>query len=163
MKVEGVSWISPQITPWTLALVARAVDWIFASLLRGSIENAVDLDDVVVEQSAGLEHGARRIGALAPQLGLHLVDQRCHLGEVADIDGEPHAVAERRALRLGDQPDVEEGLADAALGVGHQLVGGGIDALHAGDEDEVAGPGSQVPGTLGLDGAGWVEGAHAVG
>src|SRR5690348_15520827 len=84
-------------------------------LLRRRIEDAVDLDDVAVEQPIGLEHGARRIGRLAPQFGLHLVDQGRDPRQVADIDGKPDTILQGGALRLGDQPDVEERLADARL------------------------------------------------
>ena len=82
--------------------------------------------------------------------------------EVADVDREPHAILQAGALRLGDQPDVEEGLADAGLVALNQLVGRGVDALHAGDEDEVAGPRAEAPGPLRLDGARRIKRAHAI-
>jgi hypothetical protein len=54
-------------------------------------------------------------------------------------------------------------LANAALRVGHQLVGRRIDALHASDENEITRPCSDAPGAFGLDGAGGPERANAIG
>jgi hypothetical protein len=41
--------------------------------------------------------------------------------------------------------------------VGPARVGHGIDALHAGDKDEVASPRAEAPGTFRLDGIGRIE------
>jgi hypothetical protein len=44
-----------------------------ASLLRRGVEDAVDLDDIVVEQALDLDHRARRIWRLAPEFRLRLI------------------------------------------------------------------------------------------
>ena len=107
--------------------------------LHRPIKDAVDLHDIVVERALDLDHGAGRIGRLAPELALRLVDHGRVAVQVADVNRDPHAILQARALRLSDQLEIEEGLKDAGLRVRHQGVGRGIDALHAGDEDEVAG------------------------
>src|SRR5262249_25649877 len=105
---------------------------------------------------------ARWIGRLAPQLRLHLVHHGREAVQVADVDGEPHTILQARALRLRNQPDIEESLANPGVGILHQCVGRRIDALHAGDKDEVTGPGAETPGALRLDSPGRVECFHAV-
>src|SRR5690349_15792009 len=45
------------------------------------VKHAIDFHDIVVEQTLGLEHGPRRIGRLAPQFGLHLVDEGSEPGK----------------------------------------------------------------------------------
>src|SRR4029077_8964432 len=44
-----------------------------ASLLQWGVEDAVDLDDIVVEQALDLDHRARRIWWLAPEFRLRLI------------------------------------------------------------------------------------------
>ena len=82
--------------------------------------------------------------------------------QVADVYGDPHAILQACALRLGNQSDIEECLTNAGLGILYQCVGPRIDALHAGDKDEVAGPDAEAPGALGLDSAGRVECLDAI-
>src|SRR5688572_17908073 len=49
----------------------RRMEWMTPHLfLKRCVEYAVDFHDIVVEQPPGLEHGPRRIGRLAPELGL---------------------------------------------------------------------------------------------
>src|SRR6516165_407931 len=129
---------------------------------RWRIKNAVDLHDVIVEQALDLDHRAGWIWRLAPQLRLRLVHHGREAVQVADVNGEPHTIMQAGALRLRDQPDVEESLANSRVGILHQCVGRRIDPLHAGDKDEVAGPGAETPRTLRLDGAGRVECLDAV-
>ena len=52
---------------------------------------------------------------------------------------------------------------NSGVGILHQCVGRRIDALHAGDKDEVAGPSAETPRTLRLDRTGRVECFDAVG
>src|SRR5262249_32981100 len=117
---------------------------------RRRVKNAVDLHDIVVKQALDLDHRARRIGRLAPQLRLHLVHHGREAVQVADVNSEPHTILQARALRLRNQPDIEESLANSGVGILHQCVGRRIDALHAGDKDEVTGPGAETPGTSAL-------------
>src|SRR5262245_56816833 len=128
---------------------------------RRRVKNAVDLHDIVVKQALDLDHRARWIGRLAPQLRLCLVHHGREAAQVADVDGEPHTILQARALRLRNQPDIEESLANSGVGILHQCVGRRIDPLHAGDKDEVTGPGAETPGTLRLDSPGRVECFHA--
>src|ERR1700704_5134299 len=134
-----------------------------ASLFAWGVEYAVDLHDIVVEQALDLDHRAGWIGRLAPQLGLGFFHHGGEPVQVADVDRESHAILQAGALRLGNQPDVEECLANSSLGVLHQRVGRRIDALHASDEDEVTGPRAEAPGSLRLDGTGRTERFHAIG
>src|SRR5262249_8288050 len=129
---------------------------------RRRVKNAVDLHDIVVKQALDLDHRARRIWRLAPQLRLHPVHHGREASEVADVNSEPHTILQARALRLRNQPDIEESLANAGVGILHQCVGCRIDALHAGDKDEVTGPGAETPGALRLDSPGRVECFDAV-
>src|SRR5689334_14459277 len=118
------------------------------SLFDRRVEDAVDLDDVVVEQPLHLDHRARRIWRLAPEFGLRLIHQGRETVQVADIHREPYAILQAGALRLRDQLEIEEGLTNARLGIFKELVGRGIDALHAGDKDKVAGAHAETPGPL---------------
>src|SRR5262245_4344188 len=129
---------------------------------RRRVKNAVDLHDIVVKQALDLDHRARRIWRLAPQLRLHLVHHGCEAVQVANVNGEPHTILQAGALRLRNQPDIEESLANAGVRIRHEGVGRRIDPLHAGDKDEVAGPGAETPGALRLDSAGRVERFDAV-
>ena len=72
--------------------------------------------------------------------------------KVADIHRHPHAILQACALRLGNQPDIEEGLANAGLRILNQRVGRWSDALHASDKDEVTGSDAETPGALDLAG-----------
>ena len=141
------------------ALIARAASPL---TFRGGVEDAVDLDDVVVEQALDLHHGSRWIRRLAPEFCLRLVDHGGVTMQVADIYCHSHAILQARALRLGNQPDIEEGLANVSLRILDQRIGGRIDALHAGDKDEVARSDAEAPGALRLDGAGRIERPDAV-
>src|SRR5262249_40858045 len=125
------------------------------------VKNAVDLHDIIVKQPLDLDHRARRIGRLAPQLRLHFVHHGREAAQVTDVDGEPHTILQARVLRLRNQPDIEESLANSGVGILPQCVGRRIDALHAGDKDEVTDPGAETPRTLRLDGSGRVEGLDA--
>ena len=69
-------------------------------LLRWRIEDAVDLHDIVVEQTPNLDHRPRRIRRLAPQLCLHLVDHGRKAMQVADVDREPCAILQTGPLRF---------------------------------------------------------------
>lgn len=91
------------------------------------------------------------IWRLAPEFRLRLYDHGCVAVQVTHVNREPHAILKAGALRLGNQFEIEEGPKDAGLRVLHQNVGRRIDALHAGDKDEVPGPGAETPGPLGLD------------
>ena len=82
--------------------------------------------------------------------------------QVTDVNRKPHTILKAGALRLGNQSDVEKGLPDPGAGILHQFVGCGIYALHAGDKDQLTGPGANTPGALGLDSAGRVECFDAV-
>src|SRR6476661_2356141 len=113
--------------------------------LRWGVKHAVDLNEIVVEQPLNLDHGPGWIGRPTPQLGLRLVDHRRVAVEVADIDREPHAIPEARALGLRDQFEIAEGLNNARLRILHQNVGRWIHALHSGDKDEVSGSDAQAP------------------
>jgi hypothetical protein len=126
-------------------------------LLLWGVKDAVDLDDIVVKQALDLDHRSGWIRRLAPQLGLRLVHHGCETVEVTDVNREPYAILQARALRLSNQLDIEEGTKNAGLRVLHQCVGCRIDALHAGDEDEVTGPGAETPGALSLDGTRRIE------
>src|SRR5438105_3886851 len=46
------------------------------SLFHRRVEGAFDLENVVLIEAVDLDDGARRIGAVTPQLLLHLVHQR---------------------------------------------------------------------------------------
>ena len=105
------------------------------------VKNAVDLHDIIVKQALDLDHRAGWIGRLAPELRLHLVHHGREAVQVTDVNGEPHTILQAGALRLRNQPDVEESLTNPGVGILHQSVGRRIDALHAGDKDEVTGPG----------------------
>jgi len=132
-----------------------------SSFHRG-VKNAIDLHDIVVKQALRLDHCARWKWRLAPELRLHLVHHRRETVQVTDVNRKPHTILKAGALRLGNQSDVEKGLADPGAGILHQFVGCGIYALHAGDKDQVAGPGAETPGALDLDSAGGVECFDAV-
>src|SRR5262249_34305901 len=84
---------------------------------RRRVKNAVDLHDIVVKQALDLDHRARRIGRLAPQLRLHLVHHGREAVQVADVNGEPHTILQAGALRLRYQRDIEESLANAGVGI----------------------------------------------
>jgi hypothetical protein len=77
--------------------------------------------------------------------------------QVADINGQPHAILQARPLGLRNQPDVEQCLTNAGLRILHQPVGRRITALHSGYKDEVAGARPQTPGTLCLYRAGRIK------
>jgi hypothetical protein len=126
------------------------------------VKNAVDLHDVIVKQPLDLDHRAGWIWRLAPQLRLRLVHHGREVVQVTDVNREPHTIFKAGALRLRNQPDIEESLANSSVGILHQCVGRRIDALHARDKDEVTGPGAETPGTLRLDSAGRVECFDAV-
>jgi hypothetical protein len=70
--------------------------------------------------------------------------------QVADIDGDAHTILQARALRLRNQLDIEQCLTNARLGIFYQCIGRGIDALHAGDKDEVARSRAETPGPSAL-------------
>src|SRR5262249_31778423 len=127
------------------------------------VEDAVDLHDIVIEQALHLDHGPRRIGWSAPQLGLRPFYHRRKAREVAEIDCEPYAILEARALRFCDCFDVEKGLANSRLGVFHELVGGWIDALHTSNEDKVPCSCAEAPSANRLDCAWRIERPYAVG
>src|SRR6266849_7069728 len=127
------------------------------SFFHWGVKDAVDLHDIVVKQAPDLDHGAGRIWRLAPNLCLRLVHHGCKPVQVTHVDGEPHAILQAGALRSSNQPDIEECLTNAGLGVLHQLVGRRIDALHTGDKDEVTGSSAEAPGTLRPDGPGRIE------
>jgi hypothetical protein len=126
------------------------------------VKNAVDLHDVILNRRWTSNHRAGWIWRLAPELRLHLVHHGREAVQITDVNGEPHTILQAGALRLRNQPDIEESLANSGLGILHQSVGRRIDALHAGDKDEVAGPGAETPGTLRLDSPGRVECFDAV-
>src|SRR5262249_33672902 len=134
----------------------------YASPFHRGVKNAVDLHDIVVKQALDLDHRAGRIWRLAPQLRLHLVHHGREAAQVADVNGEPHTILQGGGLPLRNQPDIEGTLANACRGMPPQGVGRRIDPLHAGDKDEVAGPGAETPGALRLDSAGRVERFDAV-
>src|SRR5262245_37878552 len=122
--------------------------------LHRRVERAFDLDDHVVEQTLHLDQGARRIGRLAPELGPRLVDQRREAVEIADIDHEPHAILQARALGLGDGADVEEGWRICAGGsVTMRLVAGSMPGMPATKTKSPArAPRLQVPSAFMLPG-----------
>src|SRR5207245_6070008 len=132
-----------------------------SSFHRG-VKNAVDLHDIVVKQALRFDHCARWIWRLAPELRLHLVHHGRETVQVTDVNRKPHTILKAGALRWGNQSDVDKGLAHPGAGILHQFVGCGIYALHAGDKDQVAGPGAETPGALDLDSAGGVECFDAV-
>src|SRR5262249_25601389 len=70
--------------------------------------------DIVVKQALGLDHRAGWIWRLAPQLRLHLVHQGREAVQVADVNGEAHTILQARALRLRNQPDIEENPANSS-------------------------------------------------
>src|SRR5262249_23055141 len=127
----------------------------FTSFLHWRIERALDLDDVVLVQAMDLDDGAGRIGALAPKLGLDLIDDRPEAVHVGSIDDKPHGVAKARALGFRNQLHVQQSLADAGFVALYERIGFGVDAAHSSHVDEVAGAGPEVPGSGRLDGAGW--------
>src|SRR5262249_23510820 len=104
-----------------------------------------------------LDYRTRWIWWLAPELRLHLVHHGRETMQVTDVNSEPHAILQAGALRLSNQPDVEESLTNPGAGASHQCIGCRIDALHAGDKDEVTGPSAETPGTLRLDSSGRIE------
>src|SRR5262249_41772493 len=100
------------------------------------------------KQALDLDHRARRIWRLAPQLRLHLVHHGREAVQVADVNGEPHTILQAGALRLRNQRDIEESLANAGGGDLHQFFCCRVHGLHAGDKDEVTGPGAETPSAL---------------
>src|SRR5438105_6847042 len=80
------------------------------SLFHRRVERAFDLENVVLIEAVDLDDGALRIGAVAPQLFLHLVDQRAKPKHVRHIDDDAHAVAQARPLRFGVRAHVEKAL-----------------------------------------------------
>ena len=73
------------------------------SFLYRCVENAVDLDDIVIEQALHLEHGTRRIRRLAPKFCLYLAHERGKAVQVGYVDRDADAILQRRALRLGNE------------------------------------------------------------
>lgn len=124
-------------------------------------ERAFDLDDVVLVEAVHLDDGARRIGAVTPQLGLHPVDDRPEAEHVGDVDDEAHGIFQRRALGLRNRLHVAERLAHARFFASDQCICPGIDAAHAGDVEDIAGAAGEPPGAGRLDGAGRRNGPHA--
>jgi hypothetical protein len=59
---------------------------------------------------------------------LDLVDDRPEAEHARDVDDEADRILQRRALRLGDQLHVEEGLADAGLATDNEIVARWINA-----------------------------------
>ena len=131
-------------------------------LFHRRVEYAVDLDDIIVEQTLDLDHGTWWIWRPAPELCLRLVHHRRKTVQIADVHGEPDAILQARALRLRNQSDVEECLPNSPLCILHQLVCRRIDALHSGDKDEIAGARAETAGPLCLDRAGRLERLDAV-
>ena len=74
-----------------------------ASLVFWSVENTVDLDDIVVEQALNLKHSTRRIWWLAPKFCLYPAHQRRETMQVGYVDRDAHAILQRRTFRLGNQ------------------------------------------------------------
>src|ERR1700722_14102036 len=116
------------------------------SLRCRRVENTVDLDDIVVEQALHLEHGARRIRRLAPEFRLYLAHERREPMQVGYVDREADAIPQCRTLRFGNEFQIQESLTNARLVTFHQFVGGRIDALHAGNKNEVARTRADTPG-----------------
>ena len=116
------------------------------SLLCWRVENAVDLDDVIVEEALDLEHGTRRIRGLAPKLRLYLAHERREPMQVGYVDRQADAIPQRRALRFGNEFQIQESLPNAGLVTFHQFVGRRIGALHAGDKNEVTRTRANTPG-----------------
>src|SRR5438128_10345586 len=120
-----------------------------SSFHRG-VKNAVDLHDIVVKQALRLDHCARWIWRLAPQLRLHLVHHGRETVQVTDVNGEPHTILKAGALRLGNQPDIEESLTDPARGsCTNLLVAGSMPCMPATKiKSPALAPRLQVPSVL---------------
>src|SRR5271169_2631142 len=73
------------------------------SLLCRRVENAVDLDDIVVEEALDLEHGTRRIRGLAPEFRLYLAHERREPMQIGHVDREADAILQCRARRFGNE------------------------------------------------------------
>jgi len=144
-----------------LTKITQLGHWIGSSAYDSSfhwgVKNAVDLHDIIVKQALRLDHRARWIWRLAPELRLHLVHDGRETVQVTDVDSEPHTILKAGALRLSNQPDIDESLTHPGVGILHQSVGCWIDALHASDKNEVTGPSAQTPCTLRLDSTGRLE------
>src|SRR5271166_1995978 len=157
--VRGMSVQRVCASSFVRRLVRPAKDHLLSQ--RG-VEDAIHFHDVIVKQALDFDHRARWIWRFTPEFCLRLVDHGCEPAQVAHVNGYPYAVLQARTLGLSNQPDVEQGLTNAGLGLLHQSVSRRIDALHAGDKDEIAGSGAKAPGTLRFYGAGWIEGFNTV-
>src|SRR6516225_8135031 len=107
-------------------------------LLCGRIERPLDFENVVLVEPMHLHDRARRIRPLAPQFFLDLVGKGPESKHVGDVYDDAHAIAQRRALRFGDQLHVEKGLANPGFVALDERIGHRVDSPHAGDVDEIA-------------------------
>src|SRR5260370_1144749 len=114
-------------------------------------ESALNFDDVVLIETVHFDDGARRIGPLAPQLGLNFIHERAEAEHVGDVHHKPRSITQCRAFRLGDQLHVQERLPDPRFLALDQCICLGVNAAHSRDVDEVAGARSEVPGASRLD------------
>jgi hypothetical protein len=135
-----------------------------ASLVFWSVENTVDLDDIVVEQALNLEHSPRRIWRLTPELCLYLAHQRREAVQIGYVDRDTDAILQGRPLRVCNQFQVQEGLTNTSLVTVHQFFAGRIDALHPCNKDEVPRPRPDAPSVApGTDCARGIERFYAIG
>src|SRR5215471_1507325 len=121
-------------------------------LARG-VERSFDLHDIVLVETTNLDDRARWIGTSAPQLLLHLVNQRAQPRHVGDVDHDTDRIAQRRALGFGDELHVEEGLPDSRLFAGDERIAARLYTAHSGHEHEVARAGAEAEGSGRPDGA----------
>ena len=82
-----------------------------------------------------LHDGARGIRPRTPQFLLDLVGNRTKPKHVGDVDDNPHAIPQRRPLRLSDKFQIQKRLTDMGLVTIHEFIGGGINALHSRKHD----------------------------
>src|SRR5262249_58967379 len=115
---------------------------------------SLDFENVVLVEPMNLHDGARWIGPGTPQFLLDLVGNRTEPKHVGDVDDNPHAIAQCRALRLRDQLHVEKSLTNPGFVALDERIGPRIDSSHSGDIDEIARSDRNVPSSGRLDGAG---------
>ena len=85
------------------------------SLLCWCVEDAVDLDDVIVEEALNLEHGTRRIRRLAPKFRLYFAHEGREPMQIGHVDREADAILQCRARRFGNEFQIQESLANTRL------------------------------------------------
>jgi hypothetical protein len=60
------------------------------------MRNMRDDDDVIIEEVLHFEHGTRRIRRPPPKLCLYLAHERREAVQVGYVDGDAHAILQRR-------------------------------------------------------------------